>query len=310
MHFGYFTLMGYRERGTKTAQVLREAAEQVEAAEQAGFEYAWFAEHHFSNYCVCPSPLMMVAHLARTTSRIKLAPAVVVTPLYHPLRLLGEIGLADSMCDGRLVLGVGSGYQPYEFERFGVELEHSKEMLQEFLDLLTLAFTRETFSYEGKHYQFPETAITAQTIDGVPEIWIAGDNPALHRLAARKGYVPMYTGRVHGPEYQRKMRALIDESYAKEGIAPENAAVGAQRFLCVTSKRSETMAYVDNVRHQARLASNLRRREQVTDGAMMIEQPFPDEPALEQIADQILVGDCETIAERLCEEIRAGRPRT
>ncbi|MGI9332088.1 MAG: LLM class flavin-dependent oxidoreductase [Gammaproteobacteria bacterium] len=308
MHFGYFTLMGYRERGTPTRQVLREAAEQVEAADEVGFEYAWFAEHHFSNYCVCPSPLMMVAHLARTTRRIKLAPAVVVAPLYHPLRLLGEIGLADSLCDGRLVLGVGSGYQPFEFDRFGIDLADSKEMMEEFLDLLTLAFTQETFTFAGKHYRFPETAITAQTVNGVPEIWIAGDNPVLHRLAARRGYVPLFTGRVFGSEYQEKMRALVDRSYAEEGVAPEHTPLGVQRYLCVTSNRRETLDYVDNVRHQSRLASNLRRREQVTDGSMMIEQPFPDEPSLEQIADKVLVGDCETIAERLCEEIRRARP--
>ena len=41
---------------------------------------------------------------------------------------------------------------------------------------------------------------------------------------------------------------------------------------------------------------------------MLIEQPFPDEPDLDTIADNLLVGDCETIAERLCAELRAARP--
>jgi alkanesulfonate monooxygenase SsuD/methylene tetrahydromethanopterin reductase-like flavin-dependent oxidoreductase (luciferase family) len=44
---------------------------------------------------------------------------VVVSPLYDPARLLAEIGMVDCLSEGRLVLGVGSGYQPYEFERFG-----------------------------------------------------------------------------------------------------------------------------------------------------------------------------------------------
>ena len=86
MHFGQFNLMGYRERGTTAQQLFDEAVAQSVLAEQAGFEIAWFAEHHFSNYCVCPSPLMMVARLAGVTSRIKLAPAVVVMPLYAPAR--------------------------------------------------------------------------------------------------------------------------------------------------------------------------------------------------------------------------------
>ncbi|HEY5831082.1 MAG TPA: LLM class flavin-dependent oxidoreductase, partial [Hyphomicrobiaceae bacterium] len=64
MHFGQFNLMGYRTPGTKAHELYDNAVEQVKAAEANGFEIAWFAEHHFSNYCVCPSPLMMLARLA------------------------------------------------------------------------------------------------------------------------------------------------------------------------------------------------------------------------------------------------------
>ena len=149
----------------------------MKAAEANGFEIAWFAEHHFSNYCVCPSPLMMLARLAGETSRIKLGSAVVVTPLYQPVRLISEIGMVDALTHGRLVLGVGSGYQPYEFERFGETLEDAVPKLFEFMEMLELAFTRDIFSYSGKHYQVPETHIASRPVKGLPEIWVAGDNP-------------------------------------------------------------------------------------------------------------------------------------
>jgi alkanesulfonate monooxygenase SsuD/methylene tetrahydromethanopterin reductase-like flavin-dependent oxidoreductase (luciferase family) len=123
MHFGQFNLMGYRTPGAKAHELYDSAVEQVRAAEANGFEIAWFAEHHFSNYCVCPSPLMMLARLAGESKRIKLGSAVVVTPLYQPVRLISEIGMVDALTHGRLVLGVGSGYQPYEFERFGEDLQ-------------------------------------------------------------------------------------------------------------------------------------------------------------------------------------------
>ena len=84
--------------------------------------------------------------------------------------------------------------------------------------------------------------------------------------------------------------------------------LAVQRFMCVTASRSETLAYVDNARHQMRLASALRRRAEVTDGAMMREIPIPNEIPLEEMARNLLVGDCETIAQRLCDEIRASRP--
>ena len=56
MQFGVFSLMGYREPGTPTTRILEEAAEQTRLADALGYDVAWFAEHHFSNYCVCPSP--------------------------------------------------------------------------------------------------------------------------------------------------------------------------------------------------------------------------------------------------------------
>lgn len=308
MQFGYFGLMGYRERGTPPRQVFKEHVEQVRHADRLGFDVAWFAEHHFSNYCICPSPLMMVAHCAAVTERIKLGPAVVVTPLYEPVRLLAEIGMVDCLADGRLVLGVGSGYQPYEFDRFGVDIADARPMLEEFLDILDAAFESEVFSHEGAHFRVPPTHISSRPVNPRPEIWIAGDNEFTHRLCARRGHVPMFTGRWNGADYLAQMRARVEKSYRAEGRDPDAMPLGVQRFMCVTSSRKESLAYVDNARHQMRLASALRRRAEVMDGGMMNEIPIENEISLEQMADNLLVGDCETIAERLCAELRAARP--
>jgi alkanesulfonate monooxygenase SsuD/methylene tetrahydromethanopterin reductase-like flavin-dependent oxidoreductase (luciferase family) len=308
MDFGHFSLMGYRDKGYPTERVFKEHLEQVKLADQLGFEIAWFAEHHFSNYCTCSSPLMMAAACAPITENIRLGTAVIVSPLYEPSRVLAEIGMVDAISGGRLVLGVGSGYQPYEFERFGTEIEKSKEMMEEFLEMVELAFTQTVFTYEGKHYQMPETHISARTVNGVPEIWIAGDGKAGHRMAARRGYVPMFTGRWKGADYIGEMRARLEKAWVAEGKDPTVLPNGYQRFLCVTESRAEALDYVDHCRHQIRLASALRRRAEVMNDGMMNEIPFPDEPPLEEMVDNLLVGDCETIAERLAAEIRAGKP--
>ena len=308
MHFGQFNLMGYRERGTPTQRLFHEAREQTKLAEEAGFEIAWFAEHHFSNYCVCPSPLMMVAHCAAVTSRIKLAPAVVVMPLYSPARLIAEIGMADGLSDGRLILGIGSGYQPYEFERFGAELSSSKSQTEELMDMVELAFSKETFSYNGRHYQLPETHISAQPVNGMPEIWIAGDSEDIQKIAVKRGYTPMFAGRMHGVDYIVEQRNRLESSFKSAGRDTSELSFGVQRFLCVTESREETFQYLDNCRHQMRLASALRRREEVLNGAMMNETPMPDEISLEEMSKHLLVGDVETIAERLTDEISKARP--
>ena len=221
--FGLFCLMGYRDRGSRVSEVLGNAVQMVQWAEEAGFEAAWFAEHHFSNYCVCPSPLVMVNHCAGLTTRIKLGPAVIVVPLYHPVRLLAEIGMTQALLgEDRFLLGLGSGYQPYEFERFGADLGDSKARLEEFLALMDRAYAGETFSFDGDFTTLPETSISTRPLDGVPPIWIAGDSESTHRLAAQRGFVPIITGRWFGADYLAEQRERIDASYAAEGLGGQS----------------------------------------------------------------------------------------
>src|SRR5437879_12875354 len=101
MEYGIFNLMGSREADKPTAQVFGEVAEQTRLADELGYTIAWFAEHHFSNYCLCASPVMMVGHCASITKRIRLGTAVGGVPLYNAARLAAEIAMADALSNGR-----------------------------------------------------------------------------------------------------------------------------------------------------------------------------------------------------------------
>lgn len=138
MEFGVFILAQQRGYHQTSKQVISNSVEQTIAAEQAGFNNAWYAEHHFNNYSLSPSPLMMVAHCAGATKRIRLGTAVCILPLYHPARFLAEVGFVDTVSDGRLDLGIGSGYQAFEFERFGVKMEDASKIYNEFLDMIPM----------------------------------------------------------------------------------------------------------------------------------------------------------------------------
>jgi alkanesulfonate monooxygenase SsuD/methylene tetrahydromethanopterin reductase-like flavin-dependent oxidoreductase (luciferase family) len=309
MHFGQFNLMGYRTPGTQAHEIYDSAVAQVKAAEANGFEIAWFAEHHFSNYCVCPSPLMMLARLAGETSRIQLGSAVVVTPLYQPVRLISEIGMVDALTHGRLVLGVGSGYQPYEFERFGETLDDAVPKLFEFMEMLEIAFSRDVFSYSGKHYQLPDTHIAPRPVNGLPEIWVAGDNPALHRLAARKGWTVMLTPRHASVPQLLEARKRMAGVHAAEGLDPARVPIAPLRHVCITDDKAEAESFMENARHQIRLSQSLRFREELIDGTMLVEKPYKGEPPVDEFARHMLVGSAELVAERMTALIDAARPR-
>src|SRR6266436_5683682 len=305
MDFGIFNLMGAREADKATAQVFGEVAEQTRLADALGYTIAWFAEHHFSNYCLCASPLMMVAHCASVTKKIRLGTAVVVLPLYNPARLAAEIATADALSNGRLMLGIGAGYQPYEFDRFGVDLKQNLEMTEEFAEILDLALNRDFFSYQGKHYQLPETHIPARTVQKPLPIYVAGHTQAMFRAAARHGYRVLSSGRVGGAKLLAAQYADIIAAFAAENAPLAGAHITVNRFAHITDNREDGMRFAENARYQSRLASSLRRRQEVMQGTVLVDVPFPDEPPLDTIYDDLLIGDVETVAEKLVVEMRA-----
>src|SRR5437660_8689357 len=308
MEYGIFNLMGSREADKPTAQVFGEVAEQTRLADELGYTIAWFAGHHFSNYCLCASPLMMVAHCASMTKKIRLGTAVVVLPLYNPARLVAEIATADALSNGRLMLGVGAGYQPYEFERFGVDIKANLEMTEEFCDILDRAFSEDFFSYDGKHYQIPKTHIPARPVQQPLPIYVAGHTEAMFRAAARHGYRVLSFGRVGGAALLAEQYQVIKDAFAAEGVPLANAHITVNRFCHITGSREEGLCFAENARYQSRLASSLRRRQEVMQGNVLVDKPFPDEPPLEQIHRDLLIGDVETVAEKLVAEIHATHP--
>src|SRR5882757_4855815 len=133
---GLFSLMGLYDRNTSPASVLKTTVETVRMAEDFGFDVAWFAEHQFTNHSICPSSLLMVAHCAAETTRIRLGPAVLALPFYEPLRIVQEAAFADLLTRGRLVLGLGCGYQPYEFDRYRVDADARHQIMLEAWSIL------------------------------------------------------------------------------------------------------------------------------------------------------------------------------
>jgi len=308
MEFGIFNLMGAREADKPSAQVFGEVAEQTKLADELGYTIAWFAEHHFSNYCLCASPLMMVAHCAAITKKIRLATAVVVLPLYNPARLAAEVATADALSNGRLLLGIGSGYQPYEFERFGVDIGKNLEMTEEFCDIFDLALTKDFFTYSGKHYKLPETRIPVRTVQQPLPIYVAGHVQPVFRIAARHGYRVLTSGRTDNIDFLATQYADIAAAFAAEKAPLASAHVALNRFACITGSREEGMRFAENARYQTRLAASLRHRQEVMEGTVLKDVPFRNEPSLETIHDNLPIGDVETVAEKLVAEIRTARP--
>ncbi len=110
MKFGMFYLLQTSEPRTPQNEYHRfwEAVEEVTYAEEMGFEYAWFAEHHFvPDWSFSSTPEITLTALSQRTSKMRLGFAVALLPIHHPLRLAAQVATMDILSNGRIDFGVG-----------------------------------------------------------------------------------------------------------------------------------------------------------------------------------------------------------
>ncbi len=149
-----------RYSNDQIVQAYRTATELSQLMDELDYYCLWMAEHHFQReaYEVIPNLILFGTWLASQTRKLKFGCAFNVLPIWHPLRIAEDYALADILTDGRIVFGVGRGYQTREVETLGAPLldgQANMELFEEQMEVLFKAFHQESFSHHGKHYQIP-----------------------------------------------------------------------------------------------------------------------------------------------------------
>jgi alkanesulfonate monooxygenase SsuD/methylene tetrahydromethanopterin reductase-like flavin-dependent oxidoreductase (luciferase family) len=194
MKFGFYLPCYHPDTTFPAKQLYRDTIEEAKLAEELGFISLSIPEHHFINYLVHPSPLLTAVRVAAETKSIPLISAVLVLPFYDIRRLAGEIAQADCLTDGRIQIGVGRGAFRYEFDRFNVPVEESRERFDDSLNLLIKLLTEEEVSWNSKYYKFDPLTITPRPVQKpYPRIWIAALAEAAIAGTVRRGFSVMTT---------------------------------------------------------------------------------------------------------------------
>jgi flavin-dependent trigonelline monooxygenase, oxygenase component len=187
MEFNHFLTAFLPDRRSDHGRIYADMIDQAEAADRLGYTAVSIPEHHLINILLVPSPLQMAVRLAATTSRIRLATAVVVLPLHDPRILAGEVVQADMLCEGRLVLGVGRGAFAYEMGRLGVPIETSRDRFIETLRVLQALLDGEDVAWDGTHHRFDSLTVMPRPVRRIP-IMIAAMAPESIHDSARRGF--------------------------------------------------------------------------------------------------------------------------
>jgi alkanesulfonate monooxygenase SsuD/methylene tetrahydromethanopterin reductase-like flavin-dependent oxidoreductase (luciferase family) len=164
-------------RGVPDDQAYAETLEQIVLAERLGFRECWFAEHHFTDYSVLPSPNLMIAATLQRTERMRFGNYINILAFHNPMRLAAEAAMLDNLARGRYDFGIGKGVRPGEFAKFGVNFDDAVAMTEEATEILLKAWTQETCSHDGMFWKFPELSLR-------PRVY-QRPHPPLHSVASR-----------------------------------------------------------------------------------------------------------------------------
>ncbi|HVC54997.1 MAG TPA: LLM class flavin-dependent oxidoreductase, partial [Stellaceae bacterium] len=163
MQFGYFTLSdnNYADNRRGANRFVADILDEAVYADQIGLNSAWIGEHHFSTLGVLSCPDLVLAQVAAKTERIRLAPAVTVVPLHHPIRVAEQWATLDLLSGGRVDFAAGRGYDRREYAPFDVSFDDNQSIFEEGMEVVRRLWADDApVTHHGRHYSFDNVAIT------------------------------------------------------------------------------------------------------------------------------------------------------
>jgi alkanesulfonate monooxygenase SsuD/methylene tetrahydromethanopterin reductase-like flavin-dependent oxidoreductase (luciferase family) len=295
--------------GRTEEQAFAESFEQVDAAEQLGLDAMWLAElHMMPRRSVLSAPLTIASAIAARTRNLKIGIAVQVLPLCHPLRIAEEAATVDHVSHGRLIFGVGRSGFPRTYESYGVPYGEGRERFAEVLEIVKLAWTQPSFSYQGKYYNYDKVylvpkpyqkphppirvaATSADTFAGIGRlgypIFVAVRLGTLSELAPSiEAYREAYQAAGHPGEGEVYLRVpvYVAETAERARSEPKESIMSFYKFLGSMLEKSASSAGVRAIEQRAERGQRL--------------QTISYEDALR---DKVIVGTPDMVGERIAQ---------
>lgn len=171
-----------------------EILETALAAEGLGYDSIWVSDHvvvpdHHNVFGeVFYDPLISLGFIASATSRIELGTSVLVLPYRNPLVLAKSVSSLDALSEGRVILGIGSGWLKGEFEALGVDYTKRGHITDEYIKIMKELWTNESPSYKGENFSFSGIRFEPKPVQKPhPPIWVGGESRRAIERAVRYG---------------------------------------------------------------------------------------------------------------------------
>ncbi len=273
--------------------VYAQTIEQVALLDGLGLDLVWFSEHHFVEDGYLPSFAPVAGAVAAVTSRVRISTNIALLPFAHPIRLAEDLAILDQLSGGRMELGIGLGYAPHEFRAFGFPGSRRVSLTEECVDILRLAWSGESFGYDGKRYHFDDVRVTPDPVQpGGPPLWLASTSPASADRAVRyqTHLLPQGVRTIVLDRWRDQTRAA--------GRDPDDYRIGIIRNVYVTDDRERDWpALREAERYRMRVYSRFFEEAGLTGTGT----PFTE---ADRIPQRTIIGDVDHCVDELVNFIR------
>ena len=268
----------------------------AQEAESLGFAAYGASEHHFMYDGFMPVPLQALAAVAAETSSIRLVTGAMLLPLYDPLEAAEHAATLDVLSNGRVILGLGMGYRPLEFDGYGTAKRTRGARLTEGMQVIEAATAHEEFSYTGKHYRFDGVRLSPRPVQQPIPAWFCGGTslPAAKR-AGSNGF-PYWLA--NSPFERTEAMAKEYRAAGHEaGIPDEQLKLGAFKDVCIGDTVADAeqlrQMFIDSFYEEHILGYGYL----IDDDGQHVYNPPHDHPMYRRFVDSIFCGTVEMVTE-------------
>jgi probable F420-dependent oxidoreductase len=201
-------------------QPYRRTFELCRRAESLGFDTVMVGHHHFLEGQIS-DPFSLLSAIAVQTTTLRVATAIFLLPLHHPLQVAERVATLDQLSGGRVSLGVGLGWNPREYRAFGATLAERGARLEESIGLLRRLWTEREVPGTGRFWRFDPVTVHPRPVQRPhPPLWVAGNAPRAIDRAARLG-THWLCDPVQTVEEVAKHRVRYEQACRKAASAPD-----------------------------------------------------------------------------------------
>lgn len=211
------------------------AFDHILGAEPTGRASAWTGPYdHRSQF---HEPFVLFGHLAAIVDRLRFAAAVIVLPQRQTALVAKQAAQVDVLSGGRLILGVGIGWNHVEYEALGMGFRDRAPRIEEQIALLRALWIDELVDFTGRWHRVDRAGLNPMPLQRPLPIWMGGGwdarykrviEPALRRIARlADGWFTHLPPTDEGAAGLRRFRELVDEAGRDPGTVPVEGRVSA-----------------------------------------------------------------------------------